>query len=41
MLLQVVKGPSTSISLRTFQGITFDIIQETSKAMSRLQDDIY
>ena len=40
MLLHVVKGPTSLISLRTFQGITYEIFQGFCKAMYLLEDDI-
>ena len=38
-LLHVVKGPTSSISLRTFKGITYEIFQGFCKAM--LEDDTH
>ena len=39
ILLHVVKGPTSFISLRTFQGITYEIFQGFCKAMYLLEDD--
>ena len=39
ILLHVVKGPTSLISLRTFQGITYEIFQGFCKAMYLLEDD--
>ena len=39
MLLHVIKGPTSFISLRTFQGITYETFQGVCKAMGLLKDD--
>ena len=39
ILLHVVKGSTSFISLRTFQGITYEIFQGFCKAMYLLEDD--
>ena len=39
ILLHVLKGPTSFISLRTFQGITCEIFQGFCKAMYLLEDD--
>ena len=41
ILLHVVKGPTSFISLRTFQGITYEIFQGICKAMYLLEDDTH
>jgi hypothetical protein len=41
MLLYVVKGPSSFISLRTFQGITYETSQGVCKAMGLLENDTH
>ena len=41
ILLHVVKGPTSFISLHTFQGITYEIFQGFSKAMDLLEDDTH
>ena len=38
ILLHVVKGPTSFISLRTFQGITYEIFQGLCKAKDLLED---
>ena len=40
-LLHVVKGPISFISLRTFQGITYEKFQGFCKAMYLLEDDTH
>ena len=39
ILLHAVKGHTSFISLRTFQGITYEIFQGFCKAMYLLEDD--
>ena len=39
MLLHVVKGPTSFISLRTFQGVTYETFQGVCKVMGLLEDD--
>ena len=41
ILLHVIKGPTSFISLRNFQGITYEILQGFCKAMNLLQDDTH
>ena len=41
ILLHVVKGPTFFISLRTFQGITYETFQGVCKAMGLLEDDTH
>jgi hypothetical protein len=41
MLLRILKGPTSSISLRTFQGITYETFQRICKAMGLLEDDTH
>ena len=41
ILLHVVKGPTSFISLRTFQGITYEKFQGFCKAMYLLEDDTH
>ena len=41
ILLHAVKGYTSFISLRTFQGITYEIFQGFCKAMYLLEDDIH
>ena len=41
ILLHVVKGPTSFISLCTFQGITYDVFQGFCKAMCLLEDDTH
>ena len=41
ILLHVVKGPTSFISLRTFQGITYEKFQEFCKAMYLIEDDTH
>ena len=41
ILLHVVKGPTYFISLRNFQGITYEKFQGFCKAMYLLEDDTH
>ena len=41
MLLHIVKGPTSFISLRTFQGITYEIFKGFCKTMGLLEDDTH
>jgi hypothetical protein len=41
LLLHVVKGPTSFISLRTFQGITYEIFQGFCKSIYLLEDDTH
>ena len=41
VILHVVKGPTSFISLRTFQGITYERFQGFCKAMYLLEDDTH
>ena len=41
ILIHVVKGPISFISLHTFQGITYEIFQGFCKAMDLLEDDAH
>ena len=41
ILCHVVKGPTSFISLRTFQGITYETFQGVCKAMGLLEDNTY
>ena len=41
ILLHVVKGPTSFISLCTFQGIIYDICQVFCKAMDLLEDNTH
>ena len=41
ILLHVVKGPTSFINLRTFQGITYEKFQAFCKAMYLLEDDTH
>ena len=41
MLLHVVEDPTSAISLRRFQGITYETFQGVCKAMGLLEDDTH
>jgi hypothetical protein len=41
ILLHIVKGPTSFISVCTFQGITYEIFQVFCKAMDMFEDDTH